>query len=270
MPRRPDSSLAVQCDDLSIARGDVRVVDGVSFGVAPAHTLAVMGVTGSGKSSLAALLAGAESPSALTVVGGDAAVAGIAVRKGGRSRRVRAYLTGYLAQGAGSTLPARQTVAELIGEPITARDRRVNARALAVRVAGLLDELLLPLGAADKYPYELSSGMRQRVALARALVLEPRVFIGDDPYANLDLEVRRAARDALIRRRDHDGMAMVIVTNDADAVRELDADVLVLRAGRPVAFGHGTSDLLWTPGGEEKTPSPMVAKVTSTPGALLT
>lgn len=270
MPRRPESNLAVQCDDLSIARGDVRVVDGVTFRVAPGQALAVMGATGAGKSSLVALLAGAEPPSALTVVGGDAAVAGIPVRKGGRQRRVRAYVTGYLAQGAGSTLPARHTVAELIGEPITARDRRVNQRALAVRVAGLLDELQLPLGAAERYPYELSSGMRQRVALARALVLEPRIFIGDDPYANLDLEVRRAARDALLRRRDHDGMAIVIVSNDAETVRELDADVLVLRGGRPVAFGHGTSDLLWTPGGEAKIASAKPDKVTSTPGALLT
>lgn len=144
-------------------------------------------------------------------------------------------------------MPARLTVGEVIGEPVTSRDRRVNERALALRVAGLLDELQLPLGAAAKYPYELSSGMRQRVALARALVLNPRLFVGDDPYANLDLEVRKAARDALLRRRDEDGMAIVVVTNDAETVRDLDADVLVLRAGRPVGFGHGTADVLWTP-----------------------
>ena len=78
-------------------------------------------------------------------------------------------------------------------------------------------------------------------------MLNPRLFVGDDPYANLDLEVRKAARDALLRRRDEDGMAIVVVTNDAETVRDLDADVLVLRAGRPVGFGHGTADVLWTP-----------------------
>ncbi len=114
-------------------------------------------------------------------------------------------------------------------------------------MAGLLDELQLPLGTAAKYPYELSSGMRQRVALARALVLNPRLFVGDDPYANLDLEVRRAARDALLRRRDEHGLAMLVVPNDADTVQDLDADVLVMRGGHPVGFGHGTSDVLWTP-----------------------
>ena len=79
-------------------------------------------------------------------------VEGIPVRRPGRAHRTLTYLTGYLSQSAGARLPARMTVAEVIGEPITSRDRRVNQRALAVRVATLLDELMLPLGAAAKYP----------------------------------------------------------------------------------------------------------------------
>ncbi len=251
MPRRDDALPAIRATDLSLARGGVRVVDGVTFTLARGGALAVMGPTGAGKSSLAALLSGIRDD-ALSVAGGDAEVEGISVRSRGRKLRMRTYVTGYLGQGAGTDLPSRLTVAETIGEPITARDRRVNARALAIRVAGLLDELELPLGAATKYPYELSSGMRQRVALARALVLQPRVFIGDDPYANLDLEVRQAARDALLRRRRDDRMALLIVTNDAETVRELDADVLVLHAGHTVGFGHGTHDVLWTPGGADR------------------
>lgn len=251
MPRRDEDAPAIRATDLSLAHGGVRVVDGASFILPRAGALAIMGPTGSGKSSVAAILSGIRHDS-LTVVGGDAAVEGISVRRGGRKLRVRGYVTGYLAQGAGSDLPARLTVAEVIGEPITSRDRRVNSRALAIRVAGLLDELELPLGAAAKYPYELSSGMRQRVALARALVLEPRVFVGDDPYANLDLEVRRAARDALLRRREHDGMALLVVTNDPESVRELDADVLVLHGGHTVGYGHGAADVLWTPDGRDR------------------
>ena len=246
MQRRAPSEYAVQCDDLSLARGGVRVVEGITLRLSAGNALAVMGPTGAGKSTLAALLAGADEPG-LSVVGGSASVEGIAVKARGRAQRVRSYLTGYLAQGAGTNLPARLTVGEVIGEPVTSRDRRVNERALALRVAGLLDELQLPLGTAAKYPYELSSGLRQRVALARALVLNPRLFVGDDPYANLDLEVRRAARDALLRRRDEHGMAMLVVTNDADTVQDLDADVLVMRGGHPVGFGHGTYDVLWTP-----------------------
>lgn len=254
MPRRRDAEVAIHCTDLSIARAGrggptLRVVDGVSFVLPLGGSLAVMGPTGGGKSSLAAVLSGSEE-SGLAIVGGDALVEGIAVRRPGRQHRVLTYLTGYLPQSAGSLLPARATVAEVIGAPITSRDRRVNSRALSIRVAALLDELMLPLGAAAKYPYELSAGMRQRVAFARALVLQPRVFIADEPYANMDLEVRVAARDAILRRRSEYGMSTVIVTNEADAVRELDADVLVLRGGHTIAYGRGTSDLLWTPNGE--------------------
>ena len=249
MPRRRDADVAIRATDLSILRtsrgGDVRVVDGASFVLPHAATLAVMGPTGSGKSSLAAVLAGVDEPS-LAVVGGEAWVGGISVRRPGRARRELTYFTGYLPQRAGAALPARMTVSEVIGEPITSRDRRVNQRALAVRIATLLDELMLPLGAATKYPYELSAGMRQRVAFARTLVLEPRVLVADDPFANLDVEVRRAARDAILRRRAR-GMATLIVTNEADVARELDADVLVLRAGHTVAYGRGPGHLLWTP-----------------------
>lgn len=260
MPPRADTDVAIRCVDLSVARastragGTARVIEGVSFDLPRAATLAVMGPTGAGKSSLAAVLAGADE-AGLAVVGGAAHVEGIPIRRPGRALRTLRYVVGYLPQSAGAKLPARLTVSEVIAEPITSRDRRVNARALAVRVATLLDELQLPLGAAPKYPYELSAGMRQRVALARALVLQPRILIADEPFSNLDVEVRVAARDAITRRRDAHGMSTLVVTNESEVTAELNAAVLVLRAGQPIAYGPRPGDLLWTPsaGSEHRT-----------------
>ena len=95
----------------------------------------------------------------------------------------------------------------------------------------------LPLGAAARFPYELTAGMQQRVAVARALVLQPKLFVGDEPLAALDVEVRGAVIAALQRRRDEYNMASLVVTNDAELVHALDAAVLVLRHGSVVAQG---------------------------------
>ncbi|WOF24681.1 ATP-binding cassette domain-containing protein [Microbacterium betulae] len=245
-----DTENAIRCVDLSVSRSGrgqaIRAVDGVTTTLEAGETLCVAGPTGSGKSSLAAALAGARDRT-LSVSGGDAFVTGISVRHPGRAHRVLTYRTGYLPQGGGATLPSRLTVSEVISEPITARDRRVNQRALSVRVAALLDEMHLPLGAAAKFPYELSAGMRQRVAFARALILDPRVLVADEPLANIDLEVRHVIFDAIIRRQQEWGMAAFLVTNDADLARELDADRLILRAGHVVAAGDAEV-LRWTPG----------------------
>jgi peptide/nickel transport system ATP-binding protein len=255
MPRRRDAEVAIRCTDLSVARASTRggelarVVDGVSATLPHGDALAVLGPTGAGKSSLAAVLAGAETQG-LAVVGGDALVEGIPVRKPGRAHRLHTYLTGYLAQGDGARLPSRLTVEEVISLPVTSRSRKADKRALAIRVAALLDEMKLPLGMSVKYPYELSAGMRQRVAFASALMLDPRVLIADDLMANLDLPARDAVLSAIRRRRDAYGMSTLLIGNDREAVEGLGAQVMVMRAGHVVAYGQNADDVKWTPSGE--------------------
>ncbi|MDQ0612634.1 ABC-type glutathione transport system ATPase component [Microbacterium sp. W4I4] len=250
MPSADD--IAIECSDLVIDRighgGVTRAIDGVTFTVRPGELMCVGGATGSGKSTLVAALAGVQD-SSLKVAGGRAQVCGVDIRRPGRRRRMLTARSGYVAQGAGANLPPRLTVGEVIAEPITSREKKVNSRALAIRVASLLDELHLPLGAASKFPYELSAGMRQRVAIARAFMLEPRVLIADEPLANLDLEVRPVVFDAITRRRTEQSMAALLVTNDAAFIRELDAEALMLRGGHVVARGIGRN-LVWAPNAE--------------------
>lgn len=248
----PADDAAIDCSDLVIDRighgGPTRAVDGVTFTLAAGELVCVAGPTGSGKSTLVEALSGGADPS-VRIVGGRAHVCGIDVRRRSRRRRMLGALTGYVPQGAGAGLPPRLTAGEAIGEPITSRAKKVNSRALAIRVASLLDELHLPLGTASMFPYELSAGMRQRIAIARALVMDPRVLIADEPLANLDPEVRPVVFDAITRRREREGLAALLVTNDADFIRELDAATLMLRNGHVVARGVG-ENLLWAPGAE--------------------
>lgn len=244
-----DPGVAVRCEDLSVGRSGrgptIRAVDGVTFELPWGGTMCVSGPTGSGKSSLVSVLAG-ERDETRSVAGGEAEVCGISVRRPGRAHRMLTYHVGYLPQSAGANLPARLNVAEIIAEPILSRDRRAAGRALDMRIASLLDEVHLPLGTTDRFPYELSAGMRQRVAIARAFVLDPKVLVADEPLANLDLEVRHTVYDAIVKRRREWDMASLIVSNDPYLARELKADRIQLQAGHVVAIGTG-EEVQWTP-----------------------
>ena len=236
-------------DDLSVeypARGPSPAhvaLHGLSFSVAPGEVLGLLGSAGSGKSTLARLLSGVAldaraSEGRPLITGGDATVLGQSLR-GIPKRKLPEYQfhVGYLPQDAASMLPADRTVAEIIGEPILERDHRYNARALATRVATMLDGVRLPLGKLEMYPYELSGGQRQRLALARALVLGPSVLIADEPTAGIDLTVRDVVAQLIGELQREHTFSAVIISHDLPVLRSTAKRVAVLDRGRLVAIG---------------------------------
>ncbi|MEF3404921.1 dipeptide/oligopeptide/nickel ABC transporter ATP-binding protein [Agromyces sp. CCNWLW203] len=236
-------------DDLSVeypARGPSPAhvaLHGLSLSVAPGEVLGLLGSAGSGKSTLARLLAGVAlearaSEGRPLITGGDATVLGQSLR-GIPKRKLPEYQfhVGYMPQDAASKLPADRTVAEIIGEPILERDHRYNARALATRVATMLDGVRLPLGKLDLYPYELSGGQRQRVALARALVLGPSVLIADEPTAGIDLTVRDVVAQLIGDLQREHTFSAIIISHDLPVLRSTARRVAVLDRGRLVAIG---------------------------------
>lgn len=250
--RSPDlTDQAVVVRDVVVSRGRgaeaVRAVDGVSFTLGFGEAIAVSGATGSGRSSLLAALTGRADLDA-RIVGGSAVVCGVDARHPGRARSVLTFRAGFLAQDAGVRFDRARTVGEIIAQPILARDPRVPRERIELRVSSLLDEVRLPLGAAERFPYELSGGMRQRVALARALVLDPRLLIADEPLNGIDIEVRHVVRDAILRRREEWGMAVLAATNDAGFARDISASRLVLREGAPTVFQRHGDEPIVTPG----------------------
>ncbi|MGR2753490.1 ATP-binding cassette domain-containing protein [Agromyces arachidis] len=218
---------------------------GVDLRLAPGEVLGLLGSAGSGKSTLARILSGIAFEPAATggevrpaITGGEAIVLGTPLR--GIPRRKLPELrfhVGYLAQDAAEQLPADRTVAEIIGEPILERDRRYNRKALATRVATMVDSVRLPLGILGRYPYELSGGQRQRVALARALVLGPSLLIADQPTAGIDLTVRDAVAQLIGELRDGHTFSAIIITHDLPVLRKVADRLAVLDRGKLVALG---------------------------------
>ncbi|WP_445441816.1 ABC transporter ATP-binding protein [Clavibacter sp. km1a] len=218
-------------------------VDGVTLRLLPGEVLGVVGASGSGKSSLARVLAGLvpsgdEGAAVPRITGGDASVLGQGLRRMGRRARTRTtYGIGYVPQDAGTTLHPQLTASEAIAEPIFSRDRRFDSQVAARRVVTLLTALDLPPGTQDRYPHELSSGQRQRVALARALVLGPRLLIADEPTSGVDVMSRVAVLDLLRDLQSRGGFSALVVSHDLAVVERLTDRLAVLHRGTLVGYG---------------------------------
>ncbi|MEJ3403190.1 ABC transporter ATP-binding protein [Rathayibacter sp. YIM 133350] len=218
-------------------------VRGLNLTVHPGEVLGLLGRSGSGKSTVARVLAGRFMQAARgevhpVITGGDAQVFGESLRRLSRRRADRLmFEVGYVAQDAAANLRGDLTVAEVVGEPILLRDRHYNRKALEARVVTLVDAVRLPLGVLSKYPYELSSGQRQRLAIARALVLDPALLIADEPTAALDATVRHAIIDLVGELQQHSAFAALVISHDLAILRRVADRIAVLDGGMLVGLG---------------------------------
>jgi len=223
------SALTVR--DLRVDRGGRAVVNGVSFDARPGELLALMGASGSGKTSILRAVAGLEP------------VSGGSIEFGASGAHVVRLAPGPLPRGAalralharvGMVFQFHNLFAHLTAvhnvwlAPVHVRG---EARDAAERTARrLLDEL--GVGArAEARPHELSGGEAQRVAIARALAMDPPVLLMDEPTASLDPE-RRADLARTVRTLVSGGRTVLAATHDADFVRGCADRVLQLDAGR--------------------------------------
>ena len=193
--------------------GSVRAVEDVSFDVAPGSLTAILGPSGCGKSTLLRLLAGFERIDAGSVTLAGRNVTNLPLRE----RNIGFVFQGY-------ALFPHLSVAQNIAFPLDVR--KADRAQTRERVRELLDLVQLP-GHEARLPHELSGGQRQRVALARALAAQPAILLLDEPFAALDVHVRRDLRAWLRRLHDEMHVTTLLVTHDADEAMEI-ADALVL------------------------------------------
>lgn len=245
----PDADPAVQVSDLSLsypahAGGrEFEAVEGLSFELARGGVLALLGESGSGKSTVARFLAGrgsdaGEKAARVKLTGGEARVLDMPMRRAGRRARARltAYV-GHLAQDAGATLAPELNVGDILFEPIVERNKRFDRGALGERIAEMMDIVGLPLAKLQEYPYELSKGQRQRVAVVRSLMLDPVLLVADEPTLGVDANNRPKIVELLRWYRKRTGAGMILISHDIGMLEALVQQVLVLQQGRLVGRG---------------------------------
>ncbi len=225
-------------EDVTVSYGDQPAVRGASITATAGRTLALVGESGCGKSSLA--LAIARLLPAGTEVAGSVRAGEVDVMalSGDEVREARGRLVAYVPQDAMAALNPLHPVGRQIAEVLAYR----GGASRAVARAGALD-LLRRVGMPDpervarRYPHELSGGMRQRVMIALALAARPLVLIADEPTTALDVTVQAGVL-ALVRdlQAEHD-MTLVWITHDIGVVAEIADDVAVMYGGRIVEHG---------------------------------
>jgi NitT/TauT family transport system ATP-binding protein len=213
--------------------GELTALDDVSLDIADGTFLSLVGPSGSGKSTLLDLLGGLTTPTS-----GEVLIDGEAVRGPGLDRGV------VFQQYA--LFPWRTARANvefgLEGGSLGKRQRAERAREYLALV-GLS-------GFEDRYPHELSGGMKQRVAIARSLAYDPAVLLMDEPFAALDAQTREQLQDELLRIWRRTGKTIVFITHGIDEAVYLGQQVAVLtsRPGRlkavvDVDLGDRTGDV---------------------------
>jgi putative ABC transport system ATP-binding protein len=197
--------------------GPVEILRGVDLVVRPGETVAVVGPSGSGKSSLIAVAAGLETPTsgAVSLFGQDLS----ALNEDGRARLRRTRVS--LVFQSFHLLP-NMTAQENIAAPLEIAGI-LNAFEVAdawLKLVGLSER-------ATHYPHQLSGGEQQRVALARALAARPKLLFADEPTGNLDAANAHIVADLMFKLVAKTGAALVLVTHDPDIAIRADRQVIM-------------------------------------------
>jgi peptide/nickel transport system ATP-binding protein len=214
--------------------GVVTAVESASLEVYEGEVVALVGETGSGKTTLGRLLVGLLEADGGRVVfeGQDLAAVN------GRQRKAMRRRIQFVAQDPFEAISPRLTVAEIVREPLDVQ-KLGTAAERAEKVGEALGAVGLPAEPAflGRYAHELSGGQLQRVAIARALVLDPKLIVADEPVSMLDASEQAKVINLLKEIQSERGMGLLLVSHDLALVRKVADRILVMRGGEIVEGG---------------------------------
>src|SRR5271156_3410632 len=216
-------------------RGVVRAVDEVSFSLRPRERFGLAGESGSGKSTMAlAILRMVKPPG--RIEGGavwleDIALSGLT---DDAMRRLRLAGIAMVPQGSMNSLNPVARIREQIRNALADHGERLSKREIDSRIRTLLAQVGLSPEVADKYPHELSGGMKQRACIAIAICLRPKVIIADEPTSALDVVVQRQVMQTLGQVQSELGAAVMLIGHDLGLMAQFVDRLGIMYAGRLV------------------------------------
>jgi len=235
-----DNKPLLSVTDLTVRFGENRVVEGLSFSVEPGRTLAVVGESGSGKSvtSLSIMrlgdMMGARFETGTILFNGK----DILKLSQKEMRAVRGKEIAMIFQEPMTSLNPVFTIGDQICEILLLHEKIGKSAAMAA-AQRLLEMVRLPDAQAllNRYPHQLSGGMRQRVMIAMALACRPKLLIADEPTTALDVTIQAQILNIMRDLQKDLGMGMIFITHDMGVVAEMADDVVVMWKGKKVEEG---------------------------------
>jgi peptide/nickel transport system ATP-binding protein len=210
----------------------VRAVDGVSFNIEQGKTLALVGESGCGKTTLGKSLLNLIPGSGRVVINGVE----LNALTGEALRRQRANIQ-IVFQDPFSSMNPRMLVGDIIAEGIRALHPDISANERKARVRQLLQQVDLPEDSALRYPHEFSGGQRQRICIARALAVDPKLIVCDEPTSALDVSVQAQIIQLLKTLQREKDVSYLFITHDLAVVAEIADDVAVMYKGKIIEQG---------------------------------
>jgi peptide/nickel transport system ATP-binding protein len=213
--------------------GRVRAVQDVSFSIRRGETLALVGESGCGKTTVSRCILRALPPTKGAIR--FSPEPGQTIDMAPLSRRALRPLRRHIQmifQDPYASLNPRMMVGDIIAEPLLVNG--VPAAQRATRVRELLDLVGLPASARTRFPHAFSGGQRQRIGIARALALDPALMVADEPVSALDVSVQAQIINLLLDLQDRLHLSMLFVAHDLGVVRHVSDRVAVMYVGRIV------------------------------------